>query len=90
MVFEHASQTASEGVLGQVQLLVGHRALSGSKLKFKIPFQVAALRSSEIINAKMMSQKSCLITRYIYIYVLSYTGSPTNPFQPSLRSILRT
>ena len=76
--------------MGQVQLLVGHKALSGSKLEFKIPFQVAALRSSGIVNASMIRQISCLITRYVWLYVPASAGLPTNPFQPSVRSILGT
>lgn len=76
--------------MGQLQLLVGHGELSGSKLEFKIPFQVAALRSSGSDNARTIRQKSCLITRYVYIYVPSSAGLPTNPFQPSVRSMLGT
>ena len=76
--------------MGQLQLLVGHGELSGSKLEFKIPFQVAASRSSGTDNARTIRQKSCLITHYVCVCVPSSAGSPTNPFQPSVRGMLGT
>ena len=90
MVLEQAPQTASEGVVGQVQLPVGHGALSCVKVESKIPFQVAALISSGTDIAKMKVQNLYVITRSFWGYVPSSAGLPVNPFHSSARGILGT